>query len=276
LKKGFNPTNYGNTCIFEASLFKNAGGVIHGFTTRTGGVSAKPYDSLNLAFHVGDSPEAVIENRKRVCHILGAEIDNMVTAKQVHGTNVAVIEEGHFGLGAYSYDTSVPDTDGLVTDRPGLLLATFYADCVPVFIYDPVKKVAATVHAGWKGTLARIGAAALNKMAAVFGCDPSDCLVGIGPSIGPCCYEVDAAVIGLFRREFPGLDILNNTGEDKARLNLWEANRNIMAEAGIRPDNVELAEICTCCHQNLFFSYRGGQGQTGRMGAFIMLTEVPA
>ncbi len=272
MDRGFLLTDYGKIKLFQMPALKRFGCVSHGFTTRLGGVGEPPFDTLNLAFHVGDNPGAVITNRKAVCRVLGAEIDNMVTGQQVHGVNIAVVGREHTGRGALSYDTALPDTDGLLTVRPGLILATFYADCVPVFIFDPVKKVVGSVHAGWKGTVARIAAFALQKMANTFGSRPADCIVGVGPSIGPCCYEVDEPVAGLFRQEFGGAPgLLEEPGVAKARLNLWEANRKIVVEAGVNENNVEIANICTCCNRKLLFSYRGEGGHTGRMGAFIML-----
>lgn len=277
MRSDFILTDYGSIKLYEIPSFKRSGLVSHGFSTRLGGIGTAPYDTLNLAFHVGDSPETVIANRKIVCRALGVETDNIVAARQVHSGNIALVGPRHAGRGAFSYNTALPDTDGLITNRPGLLLSTFYADCVPIFILDPVKKVIALAHAGWKGTLARIGAETVNKMAAAFGTEPADCLVGIGPSVGPCCYEVDEPLIRLVRDEFDWWpDILEHTKNDRAKLDLWTANSKIMSGAGIKPDNVEIAHICTCCSQHLLFSYRGSRGVTGRMGAFLMLkTALP-
>lgn len=252
--------------------FKKTGLVSHGFSTRVGGTGTKPYDTLNLAFHVGDDPAAVVRNRETVCRVLGAKIENIVTAQQVHGVNIAVVDSSHAGAGAFNYDSAIPGTDGLITDVPELVLATFYADCVPIFILDPVKKVIASVHAGWKGTVAGIGECAVKKMTEIFGTDPAHCLAGIGPSIGPCCYEVDEPVIRCLQERYVWWpDVLEYTGGGRARLNLWEANRKVMVGAGIMTDNVELASTCTCCNPEMLFSYRGSGGVTGRMGAFVML-----
>ncbi len=277
MRSDFILTDYGGIKLYEIPSFKRSGLVSHGFSTRLGGIGTAPYDTLNLAFHVGDSPETVIANRQIVCRALGADTDSIVAARQVHSGNIALVGPRHAGRGAFSYDTALPDTDGLITDRPGLLLSTFYADCVPIFILDPVKKVIALAHAGWKGTLARIGAETVNKMAAAFGTEPADCLAGIGPSVGPCCYEVDEPLIRLVRDEFDWWpDILEHTKNDRAKLDLWTANSKIMSGAGVKPDNVEIARICTCCNQQLLFSYRGSREVTGRMGAFLMLkTALP-
>lgn len=271
-QKGFILSDYGKTKICEMPSFNRSDMVIHGFSTRVGGVGSSPYDTLNLAFHVGDEQNAVIENRKIFCQGLGTDISRIVSARQVHGTNIVVVKSADIGLGAFSYDTAIPDTDGIVTNEPGLLLATFYADCVPIFILDPVKRVIASVHAGWKGTAARIGEKAIKSMSINFGTEPSDCLVGIGPSIGSCCYEVDKPVLNVLRREFKWWqDVLEEDKTGKVTLNLWDTNRRIMVESGILSDNIELARMCTCCNQQMFFSYRGSSGVTGRMGAFLML-----
>ena len=270
--QGFIQKDYGNIVMLEIPSFNKTGLVRHGFSTRIGGAGKKPYDTLNLACHVGDYPETVIHNRRAVCRALEAEIEQMVTAQQVHGSVIRVAGQEHAGAGAFSYDTALPDTDGLVTNVPGVLLATFYADCVPLFIMDPVKRVIASVHAGWKGTLSGIGAEALKKMSRVFGSSPGDCLAGIGPAIGRCCYEVDEMVSDRFRHEYDWYEqVLIPCANGKVRLDLPGANKIILVQAGIRPDNVEISQICTSCNQDMLFSYRGSQGVTGRMGAFIML-----
>lgn len=258
---------------FEVKSFKKYKNLIHGFTTRHGGCSQEPYDDFNLALHVEDRIEDVIKNRETLCSSLGIEVTDMVTAQQVHSPNVAVVGEEHKGAGVYAYHEAMPETDGLITDKRGILLATFYADCVPVFIFDPVKQVIGSIHSGWKGTMDRIGAAAIQKMRSVYGSDPADCLVGIGPSIGPCCYEVDGPVIDIVKNKFKNnwSELVAPKAGDKAQLNIWKANYIVMREAGVPHDNIEMAETCTCCTSQQFFSYRGSGGTTGRMAAYIML-----
>ncbi|HWI54859.1 MAG TPA: peptidoglycan editing factor PgeF [Desulfobacteria bacterium] len=273
--RGFVLKDCGQTKMFEITSFKETGLVEHGFSTRIGGVGKEPYDTLNLALHVGDEPADVIENRNRACELFDVDISRIVTCQQVHGTNIEAVTEGAAGLGAISYDEAFPDTDGIITNRPGLLLATFYADCVPLFILDPVKKVVGSIHAGWKGTVAGIGAVALERMTAEYGSNPADCLVGIGPSIGPCCYEVDGPVIDELHKFSWWQDVISELGRGLPHLNLWETNRRIMIDAGVQEKNIQIAGVCTCCSQDILFSYRGGQGVTGRMGAFIMLKGVP-
>ncbi len=151
-------------------------------------------------------------------------------------------------------------------------MASFYADCVPIFLLDPVNKVVALAHAGWKGTALRIGRKTVEEMAATFGTDPRDCLAGVGPSIGPCCYEVDEKVISHF---WDGIsvpsDLAGAVSPGKWKLNLWEANRRVLLAAGLKDENILSACICTSCHSDMFFSYRAHKGKTGRMMAIIML-----
>lgn len=268
----FELIDYKNTKIYEIPIFRKYQNVVHGFTTRLGGYGHSPYDTLNLALHVEDINNTVIKNREIICNFAGVNLENMVTAKQVHSPNVLVVDKTHRSLGAYSYETAIPDTDGLITNVPGVLLATFYADCVPLFIFDPVRNVIASVHSGWKGTVSRIGAEALKKMSEVFDSDPANCLVGIGPSIGPCCYEVDKKVIDIVKNNFQNWsELLSFKNENCAKLDLWKTNFSIFIEAGVKPENIEVAGVCTCCNQQELFSYRGSGGKTGRMAAFIML-----
>jgi YfiH family protein len=246
--------------------------VSHGFTTRVGGVSTGFYHSLNTALHVGDDARNVISNRSLACGALGINPRLLVAGRQVHGDRIKVVEECDLGKGALSDDDALPDTDALVTGLRGVPLSSYYADCVPIFVLDPVRKVTALAHAGWKGTVLKIGLKVVERMTEVFGTDPGDCLAGIGPSIGPCCYEVDEPVISRFREAYPGpLKFVNVISPVKWKLDLWEANRFTLYEAGLKSANVLTACICTSCHNDLFFSYRAQKGRTGRMASLIML-----
>ncbi|WP_243120400.1 peptidoglycan editing factor PgeF [Pelotomaculum sp. FP] len=261
-----------NMQFFVFRHFEATGLVVHGFTTRNGGVGSDPYGSLNTAFHVGDDPENVRANRLNACKALAINPGALVAGKQVHGDNVAVVDGKDMGKGALSYVDALPDTDALVTGTREAPLSSYYADCVPIFLLDPVRKVVALAHAGWKGTVLKIGKKTVNRMRQAFGTDPAKCLAGIGPSIGPCCYEVDDRVIVPLRQEFPCFsDFIEARSPGRWRLNLWEANRRTLLEAGLLPANIETASICTCCHPETFFSYRAQNGTTGRMAALLML-----
>jgi hypothetical protein len=183
-----------------------------------------------------------------------------------------VVEERDKGRGALSEEDSLPYTDALVTGLRGVPLSSYYADCVPIFLLDPVRRVVALAHAGWKGTVLRIAQKVVARMAAVYGTDPADCLAGVGPSIGPCCYEVDEPVLSRFRDSYPDCQkVATAVSPGKWKLNLWEANRFTLLEAGLKPANIIAAGICTSCCNELFFSYRAQAGMAGRMASLIML-----
>jgi len=179
---------------------------------------------------------------------------------QVHDKEIRVIEE--------NTPNDILSYDGLMTNCTEKLLVTCYADCVPLLFYDPVKNIVASVHSGWKGTIKRIGAEAVNKMQEVYGSNPEDVMVGIGASIGPCCFEVGEEVY----REFE-LKIPVGAFEDKGKyfVDLWNANIEILLQAGVKRENIECKGICTCCHHDKYYSYRSGDKETGRFAAFIML-----
>lgn len=272
MNKGFSLQQHGSFKYYTIPSFAATGMVIHGFTARHGGVSGGPYASLNLAFHVGDDPEQVRANRKITADVLGFAPEKLVTAEQVHGERIAVLTAEHIGLGALDYTSALSSTDSLITNVPGIPIATFYADCVPVFILDPVRQVIGLAHAGWKGTVLKIAQKTVVKMSATYGTNPGDCLIGIAPSIGPCCYEVGDAVYNEFARAYKETAaFLTPTLPGKWRLDLWTANLHQLLELGVMKENVDISRICTCCNKEMLFSYRGDAGRTGRMGAFIML-----
>lgn len=268
----FTIASKGDLKFYTFPHFEATGLVAHGFTTRAGGVSDGPYSALNTAFHVGDTVENVRANRALAGEALGINAAHLIAGRQVHGDHVEVVEQRDRGRGALFYEEALSDTDALVTGAPGVPLSSYYADCVPIFLLDPVKKVVALAHAGWKGTALKIGQKTVKKMAEVFGTDPGDCLAGVGPSIGPCCYEVDGRVIGPFQESFPyWTDLAGAASMGKWRLNLWEANRRTLLDAGLKAENIVTACLCTSCRNDLFFSYRAQGGTAGRMASLIML-----
>lgn len=240
----------------------------HCFTMRRGGVSTGEFGTLNLGFISGDPAENVRENYKRICSAIDINFDNLVFAKQVHGCNVKVV--GRSDLGRDVGESG--GWDGLATNETGVPLVTLYADCVPVFLFDPVKKVVALVHSGWRGTAGRIGAEAVKLLVNTFGSKPGDILAGIGPSIGRCCFEVDSHTAEIFRDTFNEAgSIVHESGEGKYNVDLWSANALILAESGVNPLNIEIAGICTACNSAMFFSYRRDRGKTGRNAAIVQL-----
>ncbi|MCK4259109.1 MAG: peptidoglycan editing factor PgeF [Halanaerobiales bacterium] len=256
--------------VFER-LSKESG-IVHGFSTRIGGVSQAPYDGLNLAFHVGDDLEDIIINRRRFLNVLGLWLEDLTAGEQVHSDKIRIVKREERGRGTFNYETAFSGTDGFITNEPGVVLSSYYADCVPLFIYDPVNKVVGLAHAGWKGTLMRIGARTIEKMTENFGTKGKDCLVGIGPSIGSCCYEVDERVIEPLRAEFSEWkELVVDKGSGRWNLNLWETNRQVFLNAGVSSENIEMSELCTSCNTDIFFSYRREGGITGRMASIITL-----
>lgn len=250
-------------------------GALAVFSTRHGGSGNVPFDTMNLAFHVGDKPENVRENRKRFTAAANISLDNLVCANQVHGTNIKLVTSEDRGKGAYNQENALPETDGIITSERDLIPGVFFADCVPIFLADPVQGAVGLVHAGWKGTLNGIAGKTVAGMVQAFGSRPSDCWAFIGPSIGPCCYAVGEEVLSFFSSGRWRAVAPFAKKQDKWSLDLWAANKANLLEAGLSCAKIGLSQICTCCDKR-FFSYRKDGGRTGRMGAFIQLMQDPA
>lgn len=246
----------------------------HMFTTREGGVSKGIYESLNLSFTRGDDETAVLENYRRVAQALGTTIDHIVTSDQTHTTNVRQVGKEDLGKGI-TRPRDYKDVDGMITDQPGVLLATFYADCVPLYFVDPVHRAIGLSHSGWRGTVGRMGQATVEAMERAFGSQPKDLLCAIGPSICQDCYEVSQDVAEAFVSAFPTheKEILQAGAPGKYQLDLWKANEIVLTEVGVLKEHIELAGLCTCCNSSLLFSHRASKGKRGNLGAFLMLTE---
>ena len=226
----------------------------HGFSTREGGVSAPPFDSLNLGRSLGDEPRHVEENWRRVVAATGL---GFARVRQVHGARVVHLEEP---------SPPTEEADAVVSTRPGLAACVSVADCVPVLLADPGTGSVAAVHAGWRGTIARAVGAAVRALAGLAGSPPGRFFAAIGPSIGPCCYEVSADLATRFARE---IGPVVRTGAAGPHLDLWEANRGLLLEAGLVAERVEVLGRCTSCDRRSFFSHRRDDGRTGRQIAFI-------
>ena len=249
--------------------------IIHAISTRQGGASSKPYDSLNLALHVGDSDEDVLKNRRLFAYSLGVDPRHIVTPEQVHGVTVHSVTASDAGRGGLSYADAVKATDALITDEPNLPLMLCYADCTPLLFYDPTHGAIGVAHAGWKGTVGKIGAVTIGAMTEAFGTDPQDVLAAVGPAIGVCCYEIGEAVTSAVRDAFPqDTDKVLRTEGGKTYFNLSEANRLTLLAAGLQNGNIETANDCTFCENNWYFSYRAAAGRTGRIAALMALRAV--
>ena len=241
-------------------------GVVHGFTLRHHGQSDIVKGTLNMALHVGDDRQKVLANRAKVAKALGYRPEKATTCAQVHGNRVVVVTPALVGRGALDYADTIQDTDGLVTEEANVPLMLFYADCVPVMLVDTKSTAFALVHAGWRGAVSKIGAIALQTMEQNFGTRPGNVMAAIGPSIGPCCYEVDENVL----KKAPDFkECFAPTGPGHWHLNLWQVNRLQLERAGVPSDHILDSSYCTKDHVEQYFSYRAEQGKTGRMAAVI-------
>ena len=258
--------------------FKNlsATGIVkHGFSTRKGGVSTGIFSSMNLNFKRGDDPDAVLENYRRMAAALNMRVEDMVLSDQTHTTNVRVITEEDRGKGILR-PQDYSDVDGMITNVPEIVLVTSYADCVPLYFVDPVRKAIGLSHSGWKGTVGHIGQKTVWKMHEVYGSEPKDIVAAIGPSICQSCYEVSEDVAEAFRANFTdneAADILLDKGNGKYQLDLWKANWYVLTDAGILPEHLSVTDLCTACHPDLLWSHRKTNGQRGGLSAFLSLID---
>ena len=238
----------------------------HGIFTRQGGVSPVPWSSLNVGGTVGDDPDRVQENRKRLFEVTGCALETFHDVWQIHSAKVV---HAHAPRG----EAAPQQADILISSTPGIALFMRFADCVPIFLYDPRKHAIGMVHAGWLGTVRRAVDAAVQAMAQEFGSSPRDILAAIGPSIGPDHYEVGEDVRGQFTSNFgPRAEDFFVTRKGKLYLDLWAANQYLLEEQGL--SEIEIAGICTACSTDDWFSHRAEEGSTGRFGAVLSLESI--
>lgn len=285
----------GGIIYVSFSHFEESGDVLAAFTTRLGGISATPYDTLNVGLFCGDRPYHVQENRRRIESSLAVSLRDRVLI--VHGDRIVVAERE-------LRNEELTEGDAILTCLPEYSLSMTFADCVPVYLYDPDRKAIALVHAGWRGTLAQIASLAVKRMICEYGSAPGRILAAIGPSIGPCCFMVDEEIASRFYKKFPyGQDLTRrmankepqavacevpcsakgdgtspswNKGSlalDKAFIDLWEANRRQLVESGILESNLIQSRLCTSCRRDLFFSYRRDGRASGRMAAIMSINK---
>ncbi len=243
---------FGKFRKYDAALF-------HTITDRYGGVSEAPYDTLNLALHVGDKVQDVLENRIRVSQKYGFSLKNLIFMDQVHGCNVAVIE--------HAMDNRIENCDALITHERKIPLMVMVADCIPIMIYDPIKKVIGVAHAGRNGTFLRIAQKTILKMQDTYGCASEDIMIGLGASIQSCCYEVAKDLADIATKNFGEGFIMIR--DEKYYLDLQALNLSQLLESGIKKENIEISSTCSACDEN-YFSYRR-EGKTGRFAGFIMM-----
>jgi YfiH family protein len=254
-------------CIDGVVLYRFRGlceveGLKHAVLTRVGGVSQGPYATLNLGHTVGDDLAAVAENHRRALGTLGLRPGETVSPYQVHGARVAVVGRSHL-------DTVQPATDALVTATPFVPLLMRFGDCASILFFDPVQRVIGMAHAGWRGVVAGSVEATVRTMTDRFGCAPADVWTGIGPTIGPCCYEVGSEVVGAVTAACPaGADVVHRVN-GRVHLDLPAAVQAQLGAVGVR--QIEHAGLCTACRVDEFFSHRAERGRTGRFGIVIGL-----
>lgn len=258
--------------LLHIPLLESTGIVKEGFSTRAGGVSEGIFSTMNLSFTRGDEREAVEENYRRIAKALDVDYDRFVFSDQTHTTNVLQVTEKDAGNGI-TREREYPDIDGLITNVPGLVLTTFYADCVPLYFVDPVHRAIGLSHSGWRGTVNRMGQVTIERMQEAYGTDPADLICAIGPSICQDCYEVSEDVIEQFSAAFPGheAELFYRKENGKYQLNLWRANEIVLTEAGVKPEHLAVTDICTCCNPKNLFSHRASHGKRGNLAAFLCL-----
>lgn len=246
----------------------------HGFSTRLGGVSEGIFSTMNLAFNRGDNKDSVVENYKRLCGSIGLDFNTLVASAQDHHTFVRVVTSKDYGVGI-TKPRDIQSVDALVTNEKNVTLVTYYADCTPLFFVDTAKKAIGLAHAGWRGTVGRIGEKVISKMSECFGSDPGDIKCAVGPAISKCCYEVDKACAD----EFYKLDDLDCSmfifpkENNKYHLDLLECNRQILVKSGVKPENITISDLCTKCNSELLWSHRATNGQRGTMCALMSIVD---
>jgi YfiH family protein len=279
---------------FTFESLEKTGIVDHFFSTRLGGVSSDYLTSLNFSYTQGDTKENVDENFRRAAAHMNMTSSDIVCSMQTHTTNVRKVTSADKGKGVVC-ERDYTDIDGLITNEKGIILATFYADCVPLYIVDTQNKAIGLSHSGWRGTVAKMGEVTLNKMATEYGTRPEYVKVAIAPSICQNCYEVSEDVATEFEKAFAKDDEkaleyltrykdktdITQTDIDnclsykkpngKYQLNLWYANFRVFRDYGVPNENIEITDVCTCCNSSLLFSHRATNGRRGNLGAFLML-----
>ena len=280
-RKGMQPIltefEYDGVVMLKFPLLEQTGMIVQGFSTRIGGVSGGDCATMNFSYAQGDEPENVKENIRRFVTAMGCCPEQTVMSQQTHTVNVRVVTEKDAGKG-YLRERDYTDVDGLITNVPGLVLLTTYADCVPLYFVDPVHRAIGLSHTGWRGTVAQMAVHTLHAMHREYGTVPEDVYAAIGPSICQDCYEVSEDVAQQVRSAFPSASwpmLLSKHGDGDGRyqLNLWNANRDLLIRAVVSPKRIEVTDICTCCNADKLHSHRRTGGKRGALAAFLCIKE---
>lgn len=272
MRTGFSHHQMGSLEFLTIPAFDDTGLVDHCFTTRLGGVSTGELSTLNLGIYKNDTTENVIRNYQLITQPVGIDYTKLTFSRQVHGDQIGIITKESAPRNGI-FKSALEGLDALITGDPQVPLATYHADCVPLFFLDPVKRVTALAHSGWRGTVKKIGMKTIEKMVSEYGCDTKDLLVAIGPSIGPCHFEVDGPVASQFVEAY-GYDsdsIVRENKKGKYTIDLWKANILQFEQLGVLDSNITLAGECTYCNRHKYFSHRGDSGKTGSLAAMIQL-----
>lgn len=256
---------------YTFDIFSNRDDVQVFVTTRQGGESQGHLATCNIGLSEQEPTATTISNRQRLCTALNIDFEKMTFQNQVHSDRMTLVDLSNAGSGNRIKAKAIANSDALITKEKGLTLLALAADCVPIVLFDAQKKVAAAVHAGWRGSVKKIAQKTAQRMIEEHGCNPKDILAAIGPSIGQCCYEVGGEVADEVRQSFSSAHELIIPKDGKYMLDLWKANKQQLVEVGLLDSNIEVAQMCTKCHHNLFFSSRYDNGKTGRFGIGITL-----
>ena len=257
--------------LFQFSHFLKIPAIEHFVTTRRGGASTGVYNSLNLSLTVGDQADRVLKNRRRLGRAAGLSLRDFILGRQVHRGNVKVVRVADAGRGSTDHKKSIPNIDALVTKQPGVGLLTLSADCPLILCVDPARKVVANIHASWRGLSKNIIRKTITRMRREFGCRSKDIRAGVAPAIGVCCYQVQDDFIRTLKRAIPGAGQYLVKRGRKKYFDLRGLIRRLLKRSGLKNKNIEVSRLCSCCHPELFYSYRRDGARTGRIGALIYL-----
>jgi YfiH family protein len=255
-----------NLCLISSDVLNGAGGIRHFFTTRKGGMSEGVWASLNIGINRGDKREHVEENFRRIARAVGFDVNNIAVTMQVHGDTVRTVDKG-----GSPYDPVPFPCDALITNKPGIALFAYGADCVTILLHDRTAGCIAAVHAGWRGTANGILKKTIEGLTAEYGSKPENVLAAIGPSIGRCCFEVDKAVYDALKETYPEIDEYTDIKGIKYYPDLKALNRVMLIRCGVLPDNISVSDECTKCNKELFWSHRRDGSDRGLQGAVIVM-----
>ncbi len=268
-------TRRGGTLLYQFENLSQFPEISHFVSTREGGVSQGNFSGLNLGFRTGDDHFRVLQNRRILADAIGIGLEKFTFAMQNHTANINLVDSKGRGRGSAEHESALENTDAMITSVEKICLTVQTADCVPVLLYDPVERVIAAVHAGWKGTLKKVTGHTIEKMIQNYGCKAENILAAMGPANGPCCYEVGEDVCRETRIALGSTKGILHPAKKPGKFifDQWNANRLQMIDYGIREDHIETAETCTQCRHETFFSSRAHNGVTGRQAAGIMLMK---